>query len=411
MTLGEMCQELNDRYRTRKMPAERHIQQLIDKVSTREEAELAAGAIARFHAERVSLRASGANLRRRGTLDGRSLLMFIDACQRGGNVDAAVDAAEKHLVMGLTITRRGLEALLDACITVEQIMRAYALWRKVDIPVDARCATAVVSAAARVGDADAAAAFAAQFTDAGTPPSLEALVAVASAALDRADVALATEAVASARAAVVRQKANASDGEDETNAERAEAMAALCAAQANALAGRDAAAAEELAAAVAVAGERMRRSRRRFARGSRSGRDVYTGVRARTRWWRRRRRRWRRRRRGRWPRGSRRRRRGAVSSLTSRGRLTGSTSAARRWRRARRRRARATRVPTRVSTRRRADGIPNESGAHERIAVVVAAARLIAEVSPRAVDGASVASHLLKLLGGGESVDAGDSGA
>ena len=254
MTLGEMCQELNDRYRTRKMPAERHIQQLIDKVSTREEAELAAGAIARFHAERVSLRASGANLRRRGTLDGRSLLMFIDACQRGGNVDAAVDAAEKHLVMGLTITRRGLEALLDACITVEQIMRAYALWRKVDIPVDARCATAVVSAAARVGDADAAAAFAAQFTDAGTPPSLEALVAVASAALDRADVALATEAVASARAAVVRQKANASDGEDETNAERAEAMAALCAAQANALAGRDAAAAEELAAAVAVAG-------------------------------------------------------------------------------------------------------------------------------------------------------------
>ena len=231
MTLGEMCQELNDRYRTRKMPAERHIQQLIDKVSTREEAELAAGAIARFHAERVSLRASGANLRRRGTLDGRSLLMFIDACQRGGNVDAAVDAAEKHLVMGLTITRRGLEALLDACITVEQIMRAYALWRKVDIPVDARCATAVVSAAARVGDADAAAAFAAQFTDAGTPPSLEALVAVASAALDRADVALATEAVASARAAVVRQKANASDGEDETNAERAEAMAALCAAR------------------------------------------------------------------------------------------------------------------------------------------------------------------------------------
>ena len=55
MTLGEMCQELNDRYRTRKMPAERHIQQLIDKVSTREEAELAAGAIAR-HAERVSPR-------------------------------------------------------------------------------------------------------------------------------------------------------------------------------------------------------------------------------------------------------------------------------------------------------------------------------------------------------------------
>ena len=254
MTLGEMCQELNDRYRTRKMPAERHIQQLIDKVSTREEAELAAGAIARFHAERVSLRASGANLRRRGTLDGRSLLMFIDACQRGGHVDAAVDAAEKHLVMGLTVTRRGLDALLDACVTVEQIMRAYALWRKVDIPVDARCATAVVSAAARVGDADAAAAFAAQFTDAGTPPSPEALVAVASAALDRADVALATEAVASARAAVVRQKANASDGEDESNAARAEAMAALCAAQANALAGRDAAAAEELAAAVAVAG-------------------------------------------------------------------------------------------------------------------------------------------------------------
>ena len=75
----------------------------------------------------------------------------------------------------------------------------------------------------------------------------------------------------------MRQKANASDGEDETNAERAEAMAALRAAQANALAGRDAAAAEELAAAVAVAGERMRRSRLSFARGSRSGRDGVYG--------------------------------------------------------------------------------------------------------------------------------------
>ena len=100
--------------------------------------------------------------------------MFIDACQRGGNVDAAVDAAEKHLVMGLTITPRGLERSrrvhhrrTDRCARTR-------LWRKVDIPVDARCATAVVSAAARVGDADAAAAFAAQFTDAGTPASLEA---------------------------------------------------------------------------------------------------------------------------------------------------------------------------------------------------------------------------------------------
>ena len=394
------------------MPAERHIQQLIDKVSTREEAELAAGAIARFHAERVSLRASGANLRRRGTLDGRSLLMFIDACQRGGNVDAAVDAAEKHLVMGLTITRRGLEALLDACITVEQIMRAYALWRKVDIPVDARCATAVVSAAARVGDADAAAAFAAQFTDAGTPPSLE--------GARRRRVGGVGPSRRRARDGSRRvrpRRRREAKGERERRRRRDERGEG----------GGDGGAVRGAGERVGGSrrpppprnsrrrsrsrGERMRRSRRRFARGSRSGRDVYTGVRARTRWWRRRRRRWRRRRRGRWPRGSRRRRRGAVSSLTSRGRLTGSTSAARRWRRARRRRARATRVPTRVSTRRRADGIPNESGAHERIAVVVAAARLIAEVSPRAVDGASVASHLLKLLGGGESVDAGDSGA
>ena len=263
MTLGEMCQDLNDRYKTKKMPAERHIQQLIDKVSTREEAELAAGAIARFHAERVSLQASsGAKLRRRGMLDGRSLLMFIAACQRSGNVDAAVDAAEKHLVMGLTVTRRGLEALLDACVTVRQIMRAYALWRKVDIPVDARCATAVVRAAARVGDADAAAAFAAQFADAGTPPAPTARVAVAAAALDRADVALATEAIASARAAVETLKANGGgDGGDETDVHfhvhvhsvGAEAMAALCAAQANAFAGRADDAAKEFAAAAAAA--------------------------------------------------------------------------------------------------------------------------------------------------------------
>ena len=259
MTLGEMCQDLNDRYKTKKMPAERHIQQLIDKVSTREEAELAAGAIARFHAERVSLQASsGAKLRRRGMLDGRSLLMFIAACQRSGNVDAAVDAAEKHLVMGLTVTRRGLEALLDACVAVPQIMRAYALWRKVDIPVDARCATAVVRAAARVGDADAAAAFAAQFADAGTPPAPSARVAVAAAALDRADVELATEAIASARAAVetLTLEANGGgDGGDETDADAvgAEAMAALCAAQANALAGRDDDAAKEFAAAAAAA--------------------------------------------------------------------------------------------------------------------------------------------------------------
>ena len=115
MTLGEMCQELNDRYRTRKMPAERHIQQLIDKVSTREEAELAAGAIARFHAERVSLRASGANLRRRGMLDGRSLLMFIDACQRNGNVDAAVDAAEKHLVIRASPSREEVSTRSSTC--------------------------------------------------------------------------------------------------------------------------------------------------------------------------------------------------------------------------------------------------------------------------------------------------------
>ena len=56
MSVAELCAELNERYKKKgsKMPAERHIQQLMDKVRTKEEAELAANAIARFHHERVS---------------------------------------------------------------------------------------------------------------------------------------------------------------------------------------------------------------------------------------------------------------------------------------------------------------------------------------------------------------------
>ena len=56
MSVAELCSELNERYKQKgsKMPAERHIQQLMDKVRTKEEAELAANAIARFHHERAS---------------------------------------------------------------------------------------------------------------------------------------------------------------------------------------------------------------------------------------------------------------------------------------------------------------------------------------------------------------------
>jgi hypothetical protein len=100
-----------------------------------------------------------------------SFLMFISACQRGGNLAAAVQAAEEHNLLGFTITKEGLACLMQSCADadkqIELVARVYALWQKLGFKVDAEVAIPAVRAACSSSDFDTAHRWLRSFKDAG----------------------------------------------------------------------------------------------------------------------------------------------------------------------------------------------------------------------------------------------------
>ena len=58
MTVAQLSDALDARYAAKKLPAERHVQQLMAKVATAEDASLAAATLARFHHHRAAAFAS-----------------------------------------------------------------------------------------------------------------------------------------------------------------------------------------------------------------------------------------------------------------------------------------------------------------------------------------------------------------
>ena len=190
MTLSEMCDALDLRYREKRAPGERHLLQVIDKVKTTDDATRAARAVARFHSEKTFLAASdeGWGLSegsmnqestinkpgKRGGLHPNGLLMFIEKSAGVGNVDAAIAAAVNHNVMGFKVTKLACEKLLEVCETSAQAMKVYELWRGVGgaNSVDSDFAAKVVTAAARVGDKSAARQWAETFQASGVDVDL-----------------------------------------------------------------------------------------------------------------------------------------------------------------------------------------------------------------------------------------------
>lgn len=167
MTVRQLCDALDARYASRKLPAERHVQQLVAKVATADDATTAAAAMAKFHHRRAAAFASMKLPRKRHGLTPQSLMMFIGACHRVGATRLALASAENHNAMGLPMIKPALLKLCEACEDVDQVLRVYNLWRKEGWEVDASIAEAVVMAAARVGEADAAGKWLAEFEGAG----------------------------------------------------------------------------------------------------------------------------------------------------------------------------------------------------------------------------------------------------
>ena len=167
MTVAQLSDALDARYAAKKLPAERHVQQLMAKVATAEDASLAAATLARFHHHRAAAFASMNLPRSRHGLTPQSLMMFIGACHRGGNVEAAMSAAENHNALGLPMTRPALVKLTQLCEDAGQVLRVYELWQKEGWDVDGAIAEAVVIAAARVGEPDAAERWLDEFKAAG----------------------------------------------------------------------------------------------------------------------------------------------------------------------------------------------------------------------------------------------------
>ena len=167
MTVAQLSDALDARYAAKKLPAERHVQQLMAKVATAEDASLAAATLARFHHHRAAAFASMNLPRSRHGLTPQSLMMFIGACHRGGNVEAAMNAAENHNALGLPMTRPALVKLTQLCEDAGQVLRVYELWQKEGWDVDGAIAEAVVIAAARVGEPDAAERWLDEFKAAG----------------------------------------------------------------------------------------------------------------------------------------------------------------------------------------------------------------------------------------------------
>ena len=167
MTVRQLCDALDARYASRKLPAERHVQQLVAKVATADDATTAAAAMAKFHHRRAAAFATMKLPRKRHGLTPQSLMMFIGACRRVGAASAALAAAENHNAIGLPMIRPALLKLCESCEDVEQVLRVYELWQKEGWEVDGAIAEAVVMAAARVGEPDAADRWLNEFKGAG----------------------------------------------------------------------------------------------------------------------------------------------------------------------------------------------------------------------------------------------------
>lgn len=209
MSVAQMCDELNERYKQKgaKMPAERHFQQLMDKVKTKEEAELAATAIGRFHLQRASLLAKnldpkGLQSPRDGArrpfkrLSQQSFFMFITACERSGNLDAAVEAAERHNLLGLDVSKPSLKRLMLCCAEgpkrLDLVVRVYAVLQKMRYRVDSSVVDILMTAASACGNFDAAKEWMRSFVDAGVQVDIQPYLTVMRPALmaGRADVVL-----------------------------------------------------------------------------------------------------------------------------------------------------------------------------------------------------------------------------
>ena len=167
MTVRQLCDALDARFASRKLPAERHVQQLVAAVADESDATMAAAAMAKFHHRRAAAFASMRLPRKRHGLTPSSLMMFIGACHRVGAAGAALAAAENHNAIGLPMLRPALLKLCEACEDVDQVLRVYELWQKEGWEVDGAIAEAVVIAAARVGELDAAERWLSEFKGAG----------------------------------------------------------------------------------------------------------------------------------------------------------------------------------------------------------------------------------------------------
>lgn len=209
MSVAELCAELDSRYEQKKcdMPAERHIKQLIDKVQTKAEAEMAADAIARFHHERVAYFAQPMGGRSPVRLDGhegkikrlnpQSFIMFITACKRSGNLNAAVEAAERHHLLGLHLQPHVLRKLMLACTEggdarLDLVLRVYALWQKLGWAIDDLMMASMMRAACQGGKIDTAVEWLKAFVAKEAEVHVKVYIALMEPAIDagRADVVL-----------------------------------------------------------------------------------------------------------------------------------------------------------------------------------------------------------------------------
>jgi len=186
MNVAEMCAEIRGRISAKQMPGERHLQKLVDKVTTKEEASAAAETIAQFHHARVRDPKFGAKSR----LSGQSMNMFVSACERSGNVTAAVEALEMHNVLGFRLTKTVCVKVLRFVESAEGelalTMRVYRTMRegKIGLGTDGVIVNLIVRAAVRAKAFEVARDWLKKFADAAVPVHLKNYVAVMQPAID-----------------------------------------------------------------------------------------------------------------------------------------------------------------------------------------------------------------------------------
>jgi pentatricopeptide repeat protein len=96
---------------------------------------------------------------------------FITACQRSGNLNAAVEAAEQHNLLGFHVSKRALKRLMlcaaEDTRRLDLVVRTYAMWQKLGLKVDEGTVNTMVQSACACGDFDTAAKWLRSFVESG----------------------------------------------------------------------------------------------------------------------------------------------------------------------------------------------------------------------------------------------------